>query len=78
LLDAPSGAAVQLPKLRAILASRACHSAVVIGDALKHAKMVSIVRTLSTLDQPWNCPHGRPTIRHVADLTQLGGRASSE
>eukprot|EP00302_Diacronema_sp_CCMP2436_P041919 CAMPEP_0180036346 /NCGR_PEP_ID=MMETSP0984-20121128/30849_1 /TAXON_ID=483367 /ORGANISM="non described non described, Strain CCMP 2436" /LENGTH=250 /DNA_ID=CAMNT_0021962457 /DNA_START=149 /DNA_END=899 /DNA_ORIENTATION=+ len=68
LLDAPAGASIQLPKLRAILASRACHSAVVIGDALQPAKMAAIVRTLSTLEQPWNCPHGRPTIRHVAHL----------
>lgn len=68
---------VQLPKLRAVLASRACHSAVVIGDALQHAKMVSIVRTLATLEQPWNCPHGRPTIRHIADLSRLRPSSSS-
>jgi hypothetical protein len=20
------------------------------------------------VEQPWNCPHGRPTMRHVAEL----------
>lgn len=23
------------------------------------------------IDQPWNCPHGRPTMRHLADLAQV-------
>ena len=24
------------------------------------------------MDQPWNCPHGRPTMRHLADITRMG------
>ena len=34
---------------------------------------VRLLRQLASLDQPWNCPHGRPTLRHLVDLEQLGG-----
>ena len=54
---------VCLPKVIAMFASRACRSAVMIGKALTHAEMRVIVERLSELDQPWNCPHGRPTLR---------------
>jgi DNA mismatch repair protein PMS2 len=26
---------------------------------------------MSEIDQPWNCPHGRPTMRHVFNLRLL-------
>ncbi len=45
-----------------------CRSAVMIGDALHHRQMLEIVQRLAGLDQPWNCPHGRPTMRHLIDL----------
>lgn len=32
-----------------------------------------IVRHMGTMDQPWNCPHGRPTMRHLSDLRCFGG-----
>lgn len=57
-----------LPKLMAMFASRACRSAVMIGTALNHNEMKNIIQQLETIDQPWNCPHGRPTMRHLADL----------
>lgn len=25
---------------------------------------------MGTMDQPWNCPHGRPTMRHLVDLRE--------
>mmetsp|Transcript_1111 Transcript_1111/g.1847 ORF Transcript_1111/g.1847 Transcript_1111/m.1847 type:complete len:189 (+) Transcript_1111:1-567(+) len=58
----------RLPKLVAAFASRACRSAVMIGTALKTNDMQGIVRQMSGLDQPWNCPHGRPTIRHLSEV----------
>eukprot|EP00967_Tisochrysis_lutea_P139406 scaffold253263_cov30-Tisochrysis_lutea.AAC.4 len=70
LTEAP-GAMVRLPKLRDMFASRACRSAVMIGTALDAHKMRTIVAQLSELDQPWNCPHGRPTLRHLIDLSTL-------
>ena len=39
-----------------------------IGDALARAQMETIVRHLGALDRPWNCPHGRPTMRHLCHL----------
>lgn len=55
-------------KVRAMLAMRACRSSIMIGKALHHEEMKKVVSSLSGLDAPWNCPHGRPTMRHLADL----------
>jgi DNA mismatch repair protein PMS2 len=62
---------VRLPKLVAMYASRACRSAVMIGTALKPSEMTSIVSKLEQIEQPWNCPHGRPTMRHLVDFLSL-------
>lgn len=32
---------------------------------------MQIVEHLADLESPWNCPHGRPTMRHLVDLTTL-------
>lgn len=50
-------------RLERFFASKACRSAVMIGDSLTNTKMKSIVEQMGNLIQPWNCPHGRPTIR---------------
>lgn len=60
-----------LPKLMAMFASRACRSAVMIGTALNTHEMRNIVTQLESIDQPWNCPHGRPTMRHLVDLKKF-------
>jgi len=52
-------------------ASRACRSAIMIGTALKQAEMEGVVHRLQGVEQPWNCPHGRPTLRHLVDLVGL-------
>lgn len=57
--------------VRAHLASKACRTAIMVGDPLNPAKMTEIVHSLSTLDQPWNCPHGRPTMKHLLSLEDL-------
>ncbi|CAI4229968.1 unnamed protein product [Auanema sp. JU1783] len=59
-------------KLRKIFASRACRKSVMIGTSLNKKQMQTIVRNLSKLDQPWNCPHGRPTLRHLGDISDIG------
>ncbi|KAI8830060.1 hypothetical protein BJ741DRAFT_620990 [Chytriomyces cf. hyalinus JEL632] len=59
---------VRCSRVLSMLASKACRSSVMIGDALDTGAMVKIVRNLSELDHPWNCPHGRPTMRHLLDM----------
>lgn len=54
-----------------MLASRACRSSVMIGKALTAGQMQTILSHLSNLESPWRCPHGRPTLRHLAHLTQM-------
>jgi DNA mismatch repair ATPase MutL len=61
----------RLPKLLSMFASRACRSAVMFGTALNEQEMRGIVSRMEGLEQPWNCPHGRPTMRHLVDLKQL-------
>jgi len=64
-----SSTAVPRPhKVWQLLACRACRGAIMIGRALKVSDMERVLRNLSGLEQPWNCPHGRPTMRHLADV----------
>ncbi|XP_030451572.1 DNA mismatch repair protein PMS1 isoform X1 [Syzygium oleosum] len=58
-------------RVRAMLASRACRSSVKIGDPLGKSEMQKILEHLADLKSPWNCPHGRPTMRHLVDLTAI-------
>ncbi|KAL5513934.1 hypothetical protein ACEPAG_2695 [Sanghuangporus baumii] len=59
---------VRCSKARAMFAMRACRKSVMIGMALNKSQMTTIVRHMGTMDQPWNCPHGRPTMRHLTSL----------
>ncbi|XP_042517254.1 DNA mismatch repair protein PMS1 [Macadamia integrifolia] len=61
-------------RVRAMLASRACRSSVMIGDPLGRNEMKKILEHLADLKSPWNCPHGRPTMRHLIDLTTVRKR----
>ncbi|XP_066581048.1 mismatch repair endonuclease PMS2 [Prorops nasuta] len=58
-------------RVRQMLASRACRSAVMIGTALNQVKMKQLVVQMSQMENPWNCPHGRPTIRHLLSLLMI-------
>jgi hypothetical protein len=42
-----------------------------IGRPLSREAMLGVVRSMAELEQPWNCPHGRPTLRHLVDVTQV-------
>jgi len=65
---AVDGEVVRLPKAVAMFASRACRSSKMIGDALAEKEMYAIVHNLESVVDPWTCPHGRPTMRHVKEL----------
>lgn len=55
-------------KIRAIFASKACRKSVMFGEAIPEQKMQEIIMNMGRIDQPWNCPHGRPTIRHICTI----------
>lgn len=58
-------------RVQQMLASRACRSAVMIGTALNNTEMMKLVIQMSQMKNPWNCPHGRPTIRHLFSLSLM-------
>eukprot|EP01104_Vermistella_antarctica_P002413 TRINITY_DN12656_c0_g1_i1.p1 TRINITY_DN12656_c0_g1~~TRINITY_DN12656_c0_g1_i1.p1 ORF type:complete len:950 (-),score=186.26 TRINITY_DN12656_c0_g1_i1:28-2877(-) len=51
--------------------SRACRMSIMIGTALNHEQLTRVVRHMGTMNNPWCCPHGRPTMRHMVDLRRL-------
>ncbi|XP_003740613.1 mismatch repair endonuclease PMS2 [Galendromus occidentalis] len=55
-------------KVRAMFAMRACRKSVMVGHELRPRDMKRVVSQLSGLQHPWNCPHGRPTMRHLVNL----------
>ncbi|KAK8079902.1 hypothetical protein PG997_007720 [Apiospora hydei] len=71
LTDHPAASENTVPrpsKVRKMFAMRACRSSVMIGKSLPHRQMEKLVRHMGELDKPWNCPHGRPTMRHLCTL----------
>uniref|UniRef100_A0ACB8FL17 Mismatch repair endonuclease pms2 n=1 Tax=Sphaerodactylus townsendi TaxID=933632 RepID=A0ACB8FL17_9SAUR len=67
LSDSP-GVMCRPSRVRQMFASRACRKSVMIGTALNVKEMKKLVTHMGEIEHPWNCPHGRPTIRHIADL----------
>lgn len=63
-----SGPIPRPSKVRKMFAMRACRGSVMIGQALTPKQMTTLVRQMGELEKPWNCPHGRPTMRHVCRL----------
>lgn len=41
----------------------ACHTAVRFGDKLTKPEIIQLLKNLSTCEDPYNCPHGRPVIQ---------------
>ncbi|RKF64568.1 putative dna mismatch repair protein [Erysiphe neolycopersici] len=69
--NSPSGTNSVIPrpsKVRKMFAMRACRSSIMIGKTLTQKQMKKVVVNLGELDKPWNCPHGRPTMRHLCGL----------
>lgn len=55
-------------KIRKMFAMRACRCSIMIGKALSQRQMETVVRHMGGMEKPWNCPHGRPTMRHLCGL----------
>lgn len=67
---------IRCSKTRTMHAMRACRSSIMIGDPLTLPRMTRVVQNLATLNKPWNCPHGRPTLRHLTTIDEKWGIAS--
>ncbi|XP_036027701.1 mismatch repair endonuclease PMS2 isoform X1 [Onychomys torridus] len=67
LSDSP-GVMCRPSRVRQMFASRACRKSVMIGTALNTKEMKKLITHMGEMDHPWNCPHGRPTMRHIANL----------
>jgi DNA mismatch repair protein PMS2 len=71
--EAPGNESIRCSKVRAMFASRACRSSIMIGQSLTTKTMQRVVTNLASLDKPWNCPHGRPTLRHLTTMDHFVG-----
>ncbi|KAK6507436.1 hypothetical protein TWF481_005869 [Arthrobotrys musiformis] len=74
----PNDDTVRPSKVRAMFAMRACRSSIMIGRTLGFKDMRKVVDHMGELDKPWNCPHGRPTMRHLCDVGQIECWAEDE
>ncbi|KAK5705684.1 ATP-binding mismatch repair protein [Elasticomyces elasticus] len=75
LSEAPAGGQdIPRPKkVQRMLAMRACRSSIMVGKTLAVKQMQKVVRHMGEMEKPWNCPHGRPTMRHLAGLCAWNG-----
>lgn len=53
---------VEKDKVKALAKSFACHAAIKAGERLNQGEMENLVRLVFNTDDPYSCPHGRPTI----------------
>ena len=61
-----------------MFAMRACRSSIMVGKTLTMKQMERVVRHMGELDKPWNCPHGRPTMRHLFSMSGWNGWSEGE
>ena len=50
------------------IATKACRMSIMIGVTLDKVRMEKILSDMSKILSPWNCPHGRPTMRLLNKL----------
>jgi DNA mismatch repair protein PMS2 len=60
-------------KVQRMLAMRACRSSIMVGKVLTLKQMEQVVSHMGEMEKPWNCPHGRPTMRHLTGLGEWNG-----
>jgi len=54
-------------RINLIIKTMACHSVVRSGDPVSVQKIVTILTDLSRCQNPYTCPHGRPTIIRISE-----------
>ena len=81
LLSEAPASSIEIPrprKVQRMLAMRACRSSIMVGRTLTTKQMLKVVRHMGEMEKPWNCPHGRPTMRHLAGLGSWSGWLEGE
>jgi DNA mismatch repair protein MLH3 len=71
LLGDTAGAGGPPPHVDRVLASKACRSAVMFGDALGPAECEALLVRLAACAVPFQCAHGRPSLFPLADMRAL-------
>jgi DNA mismatch repair protein MutL len=68
---------VEKNRVKAVAKSFACHAAVKAGDKLTLEEMNSLVHQLFATEEPYSCPHGRPTVVKISieELNKKFGRS---
>ena len=63
---------VDMEKLRKhVLSTMACHSSIRFHRSLTMEEMKQVIVDLQKCEQPYHCPHGRPTVITISDQELL-------
>ena len=65
LLDTSYIDAMKSDEMVYSIAVRACHSAIKAKDSLENIEIKTLLAEMDDLDNPYTCPHGRPTIVRI-------------
>lgn len=68
---------VEKDRIKAVAKSFACHGARKAGERLNQEEMENLVRQLFNTEEPYSCPHGRPTVIKLSleELNKKFGRS---
>jgi DNA mismatch repair protein MutL len=68
---------VEKDRVKAVAKSFACHGAVKAGERLSMQEMQGLAKQLFATDEPYSCPHGRPTVVKLSleELNKRFGRS---
>jgi len=68
---------VEKDRIKAVAKSFACHAAIKAGERLNQEEMDHLIRQLFATEEPYSCPHGRPTIIKLSldELNKKFGRS---
>lgn len=67
---------VEKDRVKAVAKSFACHGSVKAGERLTQEEMSSLIHQLFVTEEPYSCPHGRPTVVKISidELNKKFGR----